>query len=422
MNATARRSRDRCTVRLPFGRHRADVAALIPQREPIPVPLLEAAGLILAEPVRAAYPMPPFTNSAMDGFAVRAIDLRGATESDPVILSVAANIPAGCTALRRLAPGTAHRIMTGAPIPSGADAVVPVELTEAVGELVRFTAPVTRTHIRRAGEDVARGDIVLAAGQRIGAGQLAAAAGAGAAHLVVHPRLTAAIVTTGSELTRPGDPLEHGQIPDTNGVMLHEALRRAGAQVVRHLSVPDEPAQLAALLHQLEDGPERIDLLVTAGGISQGDREVVKDVLGASSEMSFREVLIRPGGPQGVGRYRGVPVVALPGNPVAAWVSFQVFLHDALRAAARLPPRARPCAELSGPLPAGSGRRTFWLGQLDATRGIVDPIRTASHYLGALGAANCLIEIADRFDGEVPAGTEVSVLRTGEDICSPGQP
>src|SRR4051794_36992668 len=255
----------------------------------------DCLGLLLAGDVRAATPLPPFTNSAMDGFAVRSGDLRSATPGAPVTLRVTEHIFAGRSDRPEVEAGSAHRIMTGAPLPRGADAVVPFELAHGDGDSVRFTEPVTRGHVRFAGEDVRRGDVVVPQGRRLGAAQLAAAAGAGAGRVPVHRPIRVAVITTGSELVRPGMPLRYGQIPDSNGVMLAMAVRSAGGEVVHLAAVADDPRRLRATLDGDLGAP---DVVLTAGGISAGDREVVKDVLGGEPGMRFGHVALRPGGPQ----------------------------------------------------------------------------------------------------------------------------
>ncbi|MGH3936908.1 MAG: molybdopterin molybdotransferase MoeA, partial [Pseudonocardiaceae bacterium] len=314
--------------------HGRVVAALLSTTPVIWLPLVECAGLALAEPLTAALPLPPFDNSAMDGYAVRAVDVAGATAGNPVQLPVTEDIPAGRTDSPPLQPGTAHRIMTGAPMPPGADAVVQVEHTDAgLHEVQIFAARSAGQSVRRAGEDVAAGDEVLAAGAVLGPAQLGVAAAVGQAKLPVHRRARVLVLATGSELVTPGTPLQHGQIYESNSTMLAAAVREAGGEAELMHFVPDDVAALESALAARLDG---IDLLVTSGGVSAGAYEVVKSAM-TGQGVEFGKVAMQPGGPQGAGRYRGVPVATLPGNPVSSSVSFEMFVRPALRAAMGLP-------------------------------------------------------------------------------------
>ncbi|WP_188037665.1 gephyrin-like molybdotransferase Glp [Actinotalea sp. JY-7885] len=310
--------------------HRAAVLGLV---EPLPVvrvPIADAAGLVLAQDVRAPEALPRWNNSAMDGYAVQAHDVAAATLAEPVRLTVLADLPAGSAAEPVVTPGTAARIMTGAPLPPGADAVVPVEQTDGATDVVAVHAPAAPgAHVRRAGEDVAAGELVLAAGTLLGPRQVAAAASVGCGEVAVHRRPVVAVLSTGSELVAPGARLARGQIPDSNSFLLAAAARAAGCDVVRVGAVPDEADALRAAL-DAQDGA--VDLVITSGGVSMGAYDVVKEVLAADAGMAFVRVAMQPGKPQGYGRLRGgTPIVALPGNPVSASVSFEVFVRPAVR-------------------------------------------------------------------------------------------
>ncbi len=390
--------------------HGRVVAALLAATPVIRLPLVECAGLALAEPVTASLPLPPFDNSSMDGYAVRSVDVAGATADQPVELPVTEDIPAGRTDSPSLRPGTAHRIMTGAPIPPGADAVVPVELTDAGLPLVRiFASRSAGQCVRRAGEDVAAGDEVLAAGTVLGPAQLGVAAAVGQAELPVHRRVRVLVLATGSELVAPGTPLRHGQIYESNSTMLAAAVREAGGTAELMHFVPDDVAALQAALAARLDG---IDLLVTSGGVSAGAYEVVKSAM-TGQGVEFGKVAMQPGGPQGAGRYRGVPVATLPGNPVSSSVSFEMFVRPALRAAMGLPAqRPRVTARLTEALESPAGLRQFRRGALDSASGTVALVGgPGSHLLGALARSDCLIDIPETVT-HLPAGDEVVVLRT----------
>ncbi|WNB87241.1 gephyrin-like molybdotransferase Glp [Cellulomonas sp. ATA003] len=314
--------------------HRRAALALV---RPLPVthvPIAEADGLVLAEDVVAPEALPRWDNSAMDGYAVRAADVAAATADSPVGLRVLADLPAGSEAEPEVTAGTAARIMTGAPVPPGADAVVPVEVTDGGTVHVLVTAPAAPgAHVRRAGEDLAAGDPVLAAGALLGPAQVSAAASVGRGTLAVHRRPRVAVLSTGSELVTPGQPLRRGQIPDSNSYLLAALVRAAGCDAVRLGAVPDDAPTLRALLAGWDDAPpdERVDAVISSGGVSMGAYDVVKEVLADDAGMEFVAVAMQPGKPQGIGRLPGgTPVLALPGNPVSAFVSFHVFVRPVL--------------------------------------------------------------------------------------------
>ena len=397
--------------------HRRVVAALITPRPPAGVPLADALGLVLAADVVAPLSLPGFDNSAMDGYAVVADDIAGAGEEQPVLLPVTEDIPAGRTDALTLKPGTAHRIMTGAPLPSGATAVVPVEATDGATDTVaiRATAPAGQ-HIRRAGEDVEAGTTVLRAGQVVTPAVLGLAAALGLDELDVVPRQRVLVLSTGSELVAPGTPLEPGQIYESNAVMLTAAAKDAGAEVTTAPMSSDDVDEFRAVLDRHAG---KADLIVTTGGVSAGAYEVVKDAL--ADQVEFVKVAMQPGMPQGAGRIagaagpatsgRGVPIITLPGNPVSALVSFEVFIRTPLRAAMGLPEPQRPrlTARLKEDLTSPRGKRQFRRGVLDADKGEVSSYGPpASHHLRWLASANCLLEIEEDV-AELAAGSPVQV-------------
>ena len=310
--------------------HRAAVLDLVRPLEPVAVPLDDAAGLVLAADVVAAADVPAWDNSAMDGYAVRAADVAGASREAAVRLPVVADLPAGSAAIPHVDAGTAARIMTGAPLPPGADAVVPVELTDAGVAEVRVLQPVpVGAHVRRAGEDTTAGAVVLSAGTLLRAPHVAAVAAAGTDVVTVHRRPVVAVLSTGSELVRAGGPLGRGTIPDSNSHLLAAAVGAAGCVAVRHGPVPDDPSALREVLATL-DGT--VDLVLTSGGVSVGAYDVVKQVLSAWGAVDFVPVAMQPGKPQALGTLpAGTPFVGLPGNPVSVHVSFEVFVRPALR-------------------------------------------------------------------------------------------
>lgn len=384
--------------------HQAVVAALVTARPAASVPVGDALGMTLAADVVAPLALPGFDNSAMDGYAVRAADVAAASESDPVTLPVAEDIPAGRTDALVLAAGTAHRIMTGAPMPAGADAIVPVEATDAGTETVAIRVPSQPgQHVRRAGEDVGAGTTVLRAGQVLTPAALGLVAALGMARVDVVPRQRVLVLSTGSELVAPGTPLQPGQIYESNAVMLAAAVRDAGAEVTTVAMTADD---VEAFRATLTAHAERADLVITTGGVSAGAYEVVKDSL--ADDVEFVKVAMQPGMPQGAGRVAGTPIVTLPGNPVSALVSFEVFVRAPLRAAMGMAPDRTQCtATLAEALTSPRGKRQFRRGVLEGSE-VTTYGPPASHHLRWLASANCLLEIAEDVT-ELPAGADVRV-------------
>ncbi|RHW24608.1 molybdopterin molybdenumtransferase MoeA [Nocardioides immobilis] len=372
--------------------HQRRIADLLGSLAPTPVPLTEARGLVLAEPVTAPESLPSFDNSAMDGYAVRAEDIADASPDSPVRLPVAADIPAGSPG-GDLAPGTAHRIMTGAPLPRGADAVVEVELTDGGTDVVAITgAREAGSFIRSAGVDVAAGTTVLDAGAVIGPAQIGLLAALGVREVVVRPRPRVLVCSTGSELTEDPEP-DAGQIRDSNSFMLAAAVEDAGAVAIRRLWAADDvPTFLGILDAELDAG---VDLILTSGGVSAGAYEVVKDALGPRG-VEFTKVAMQPGMPQGSGTYGDAAVVCLPGNPVSSLVSFEVFVRPALRASYGHPrPHRRVVrAALTEAVTSPAGKRQLRRGRLDPAAGTVEPWGPpGSGFLGWLAGADCLIDL-----------------------------
>ncbi len=306
--------------------------------EPLPartVEVTEALGCVLAEDVTAAEDVPPFANSAVDGYAVIAADLRGAADR-PVELPVVDEVPAGHATSRVLAAGEAIRIMTGAPIPAGADAVVMVEDTVRLddGAAVRISATVTAGDaIRAAGSDIVDGTLVFPGGTEVRPATVGVLASVNRRRISVVPRPRVAVLSTGDELVDDGGPLLPGQIRESNRVMLVAALAASGCEPIELGTVPDDEQQLADVLHR---AVEDCDAVVTSGGVSMGDYDVVKAVLDKIAAMRWMQIAIRPAKPFAFGTIvatggRRVPIFGLPGNPVSSLVSFELLARPALR-------------------------------------------------------------------------------------------
>lgn len=396
--------------RVDVEQHRADVAELLAELAGRPTEEVSvhegALGRVLASDVVAPGPLPRFRNSQMDGFAVRAADVASAGPGAPVTLPVVGDVAAAPGEPAPLAPGTAVRIMTGAPVPAGADAVVPVEDTDhvtfnGVRDDVAHHGSATQVElargrqagefVREPGSDVAEGAVVLRAGTVLAPHHVAAAAACGIARLPVRAPVSVAVVSTGSELVAPDDEPGPGQIWDANGPALAAAVVAAGGRVGLRLTVPDDPEVVRT---GLERAAAQCDLVLTSGGVSQGAYEVVKDAL---PEVTFRSVAMQPGGPQGLGRFAGRPVLAFPGNPVSAQVSFVVFLRDVLRQAGGLPPVRRVPAVLDAAIVSPAGRRQLlrgrWVGDAVAGARVAVVGGPGSHLVASMAAADVLIDV-----------------------------
>lgn len=382
-----------------------------------------AQGCVLAEDLRSRVSLPGFDNSAMDGYAVHSDDVQRATEQFPVRLPVEGDIAAGDTTRRRLRPGRTFRIMTGAPVPEGADAVVPVEQTDAGVERVTIREGVPHgRHIRPQGEDVGEGQVVLRAGTRLGPRQLALAAAVGHGDALVIPLPRVVVISTGDELIPPGQVPGFGQVVDSNGPMLAAAARDLGVVASRIGGVADEPETVSRVLRQQL---MRADAIITTGGVSMGAYDAVKEVLSQLGTMQFDRVAMQPGKPQGFGTLgdEAIPVFNLPGNPVSSLVSFEVFVAPALR---RMAGRA---AFESVPVQAvvdegwrSPGAKTQF-ARVVVTSTDSEPLRVrlaggqGSHVLGSLADAHGLAIVPPEVT-EVATGAQVLVL--GLDGTTPG--
>lgn len=308
--------------------------------EPEQVPLLEGIGRVLAEDVYADMDIPPFANSAMDGYAVRAADTTGACREKPVRLKVVGTLAAGQSPTAAVEPGTAIRIMTGAPMPPGADAVVRFENTSegegnarmhevaAIGEVAIYVPVATRENVRPAGEDIRAGEKVLAAGTEMRPAELGVLASVGRTHFMAYRRPRVAVLATGDELVEPDAPLTPGKIRNSNAYTNAALVRKYGGIPIVLGIARDTVEDLTAKLQQAVD--LKADLILTSAGVSVGEYDVVKDVLNALGQIGFWQVRMKPGKPLAFGHIRGIPLIGFPGNPVSSMVSFERFARPAI--------------------------------------------------------------------------------------------
>ncbi|MEU4290129.1 gephyrin-like molybdotransferase Glp [Kribbella sp. NPDC026596] len=382
-------------------------------------PLMEALGLVLCEDVVSGVSLPGFDNSAMDGYAVQAADLAGATQDNPIGLPVVGEFRAGRSEPIVVTSGTCVRIMTGAEMPRGADSVVPVEWTDGGTVNVRIAQqPPLGASVRRAGEDVKAGDQVLERDTVLGPRQIAVLAAVGRARVKARPRPRVVVVSTGAELREPGSRLGQGQIYDSNSYTMAAAARDAGAVVYRVGIVDDDPKRI---MDTLSDQLVRADLVITTGGVSMGAYDVVKEELSKLGTVDFPQVAMQPGKPQGFGVLGDdeVPIFTLPGNPVSAYVSFEVFVRPALRKLMGQMPYRRSTVHgvtLDG-FSSPAGRRQYvraaarsgdegWMASTVGGHG--------SHLLGGLSRANALIVVPEDVTA-VRAGDQVELLLLDEE-------
>ncbi|MGW4774447.1 molybdopterin molybdotransferase MoeA [Nocardia sp. NPDC004278] len=371
-----------------------------------------ALGRQLAEDIHAPVDLPVFRNSAMDGYAVRAESV----VLTPVTLPLAGVVAAGAAGQTPLPPGTAMKVMTGAPIPPGADCVVPVEDVHSDGATVTVERGRTAGEfVREPGTDVRTGELLARAGTTLAPRHIAALAAVGLATVPVCQPIRAAVITTGDELVSAGTPLRPGQIYNSNGIALAAALTANGVTVVSVEHSTDDPERFRALLSA---ATESADIVFTSGGVSKGDFEVVKDVLGPMGG-EFGSVAVQPGGPQGRTVVDGVPVLSFPGNPVSTMVSFEVFARPILRRLAGLPEVEVYQVPLRNAVRSPEGRRQFLRGRLvrddDAAPGLhrnpeaVEVVSgPGSHLIAGMAWADVLIDVPAAVTA-LPVGAPVRV-------------
>jgi molybdenum cofactor synthesis domain-containing protein len=391
----------------------------------VELPLLAARGLVAAHGVVSRHTLPPWDNSAMDGFAVRSMDVAGADAEGGVRLRVVGEAAAGRIATAAVESGEAVRILTGAPLPPGADAVVPVEQTDAAAgvaelpdQVVVARAAEPGAHVRRAGSDLQAGTRLIEPGTVVGPAEIALAAAGGHGTLRVHRRPVVAVLATGDELVDPGRPLDAAQIPDSNSAGLLAQAEEAGATAL-HLGIAGD--RLGEVMERLREGIARADVVVVSGGVSVGAHDVVKDAFAELGRLDLWRVAVQPGKPLAYGRAarpseRGdVLLFGLPGNPVSSFVTFELFVVPVVhRLAGHTHPPAREMvrAVLAERVSKAHGRRAFlrvrlrrgeggWHARLAGGQG--------SHVLSALAQADGLAVVPEEVDG-LPAGAEVDVM------------
>jgi molybdopterin molybdotransferase len=392
-------------------RHLGEILALLPTPDPIELRLSDALGLVLADEVVSEVTVPTFPNAAMDGYAVVSSDLAAATDDSPIRLPVIGEVAAGVAEPQEVTPGRVVRIMTGAPLPPGADAVVPVETTSGGKGQATFHRPIEPgAHVRQPGEDLQPGVPLLAAGRRLAPADIALLAVAGATRVRCLPPPRVVVVSSGDELVPAESEPGPGQIRDANGPMLAAMVKAAGGVPFFAGIVPDERR---ALMNAFDSNLGHADLVVCTGGASAGTRDLLPEVIGALGEVATAKVAMRPGMPQIRGRIRGTPVIGLPGNPVSAFVSFEVFVRPAIRQLQGRRDVQRPTvtARAAAPLTAPPHKRGFvrvrltrdergWLAQPTGHQG--------SHVVSSIARADGLA-IVPEDTTEIPEGASVQV-------------
>ncbi len=405
------------------------LARILERFSPLPaerVRLEDAYGRILAKSVQAAYDLPPFPNSALDGYAVRAAEIAAANPESPVRLPVSGDIPAGSLPPTPLPAQTAMRIMTGAPLPEGADAVVPVEQTDdapsrfevnsTLPESVLIRAAVgVGNGVRQVGEDVRQGDIVLKAGRRLRAADVGILAGLGVAHVPVVRRPVVAVLSTGDELLPPHMPLMGGKIHDMNSVALCALVQAVGG-AARFMGIAADSVE--TVYSRLEAAADA-DMIVSTAGVSVGTLDVVKEAVTRRGTLSLWRVNLRPGKPLAFGDFGGVPFFGLPGNPVSALVTFDIFVRPALLKLLGVPTDATPQAMAEvGEVMHSDGRRTYARVKLTRQAERLIAFSTGTQSSGAISSlvnADGLLIIPEGMT-EVPIGTRLPVRLFDQDM------
>jgi molybdopterin molybdotransferase len=404
---------------LPVDEARERILSKIHPLAPLELPLTEAYGCVLAREVTAARDIPDFASSAMDGFAVRASDVARATPDAPVRLPIVGSARIGRRPDSTVGGGEAVQIATGAPLPAGADTVVPIESCSVEGHTVAVFQPATQgKHVRPSGEDVRDGDVLVQAGRRLGPPELGLLATAGVPHPLVHPRPRVVVLSTGDELIPPTQEPEFGQIRDSNAYTLFGCLREAGAVPMLTGIVEDD---VDALKEKVLSHMGQADAFVSSGGVSVGERDVVKAAFFRRGELDFFKVAMQPGMPQGFGHIEGKPYFGLPGNPVSVFVSFEVFIRPALMKMMGRTELGRPhiVARLDEDVSGPQGKTQFARVSVRRAQGgwVASPTGgRGSNLFSTVSRANGLALIPSG-TATAPAGSDVRVMlfRAAED-------
>ncbi len=391
--------------------HLSGLLASLPLPEPIELRLADALGLVLADDVVSQVTVPAFANAAMDGYALIARDVRTATVDEPVRLAVDGEVAAGVEELPTIRPGRSVRIMTGAPVPPGADAVVPVETTSTLGvDVLVHRAVAPGEHVRAPGEALQPGQPLLSRGRRLAPADLGvlAAAGVSRVRCIAPPRVV--VISSGDELVAADKEPKPGQVRDVNGPMLAAMVRAAGAVPFSAGIVRDDRK---ALMYALDTSLGHADLIICTGGASAGTRDLLPDVIGALGEVHTAKVAMKPGMPQIRGRIAGCPIIGLPGNPVSAFVSFEVFARPVIRSLQGRRDVQRPVvvATAAETLRSSPNKRSYLRVRLarDGAGWLARPTGPqGSHVVSSIARADGLAVI-DEDVSEVPAGGQVNV-------------
>jgi molybdopterin molybdotransferase len=402
------------TVRPGLAEYLTGLLAGVRPLRPLELALLDAHGGVLVEGVTAPRALPQFDVAAIDGYAVRAEDLVGATPQNPVRLPVVGDLRAGSWQPTHALPGACFAVAAGAPLPAGADAVTPAAWTDHGLAHLEISRSLGReAYVRRAGSEVAEGALIAAAGTRVTAGLVGLLAAAGVAKVKVRPKPRVAVVSTGDELTEPGRRSTAGRVLDANSYALTAAARDAGAQAIRAGIAGDEPEPLRELL---EDHASRSDLVVVTGGTGDGPGDTVRRLLGHDGSVEFVELPVYPAGVLGYGTIGAdeTPIVCLPGAPAAALIGFEVLARPVLQRLSGAEPVYRPAvkANLVEAVASPEGMREFRPALISERRGgghAVRPLPGGAHVLGGLAEANGLIVLGEKITS-APAGTTVDVL------------
>jgi molybdopterin molybdotransferase len=396
-------------------RHLDEILAAVPQPDPIELAVLDAQGLLCAEDVVSQRALPAFDQAALDGYAVRAVDVSAASADVPVELAVVGETLAGATAPSSIGPGLAMKVAAGAMLPAGADVVVPLVWTDqGTARVAVHSGPPEGGYVRRAGDDVAPGDAAVQVGTPIGPAQISLLAAVGRERVLVRPRPRIAVLCAGSELVDVGTTPAPGQVVDVNSYALAAAARDAGAEAYRSGILPSEKRRLTEVL---ESQLLRSDLVLIAGTFGSGGFDMVQEVLAELGEMRFGQVSMHPGPAQGFGRLgrEDVPVICIPGEPVAALVAFEVFVRPAIRLmlGKRQLFRRTVQAIAGQPLVSPLGYRQYLHGTVMRHPDggyVVEPVSDGGDALLArMARANCLI-VVDEDVTEVAAGGLVTVM------------